>query len=92
MSPQSKIQKNCEKDNLSENLNVGISTIHIDLVVFYKFTYNFISVILAIEKDAEILITSLKHENLLWPEIEEIWKKTTGYHLKKLETINYSPS
>lgn len=48
-------------------------------------------VILAIEEDAEMLVTNLKHSELSWPEVEMIWKKTVGYRLKNFRTSNFSP-
>jgi len=48
-------------------------------------------VILAIEEDAEMLVTSLKHNELTWPEIEMIWEKTIGYRLKNFRETNFSP-
>lgn len=44
-------------------------------VVLHYLNYYFI----ASENDVEILLSSLKHEDLSWPEIENIWTKTTGY-------------
>lgn len=37
-----------------------------------------------------MLLSSLKHEELSWPEIENIWKKTTGYRLKNFKTTDFS--
>ncbi|KAL4126107.1 hypothetical protein QTP88_010336 [Uroleucon formosanum] len=41
------------------------------------------------EDEAATLLASLKHGELPWPEIENIWKRTTGYRLKKFKT-NFS--
>jgi len=35
-------------------------------------------------------LSSLKHENLSWPEIETIWKKTSGYRLQHLKATNFA--
>ncbi|XP_029347666.1 uncharacterized protein LOC107882231 isoform X2 [Acyrthosiphon pisum] len=45
-----------------------------------------------IEDDAEVatLLSSLKHEDLSWPDIEVIWKKTTGYRLQHLKATHFS--
>jgi len=50
-----------------------------------------LDVAITTEEDAEILLTNLKHDELTWPEIEVVWRKTTGYRLKKLKTANFSP-
>jgi hypothetical protein len=35
-------------------------------------------------------MASLKHEELSWLEIENIWEKTTGYRLQQMKTNHLS--
>lgn len=48
--------------------------------------------ITVVEENAVMYLSRLKHEEMSWPEIENIWKQTTVYRLKAMKTVNYSPT
>ncbi|KAL4083604.1 hypothetical protein QTP88_028920 [Uroleucon formosanum] len=45
-----------------------------------------------VEEDALTLISHLKHDIWLWPDIESTWEKTAVYRLKSLKNANFSYS
>lgn len=46
----------------------------------------------AIEENATLLISHLKHNDMAWTEVENIWKQTTAYRLRALKDANFSPT
>ncbi|KAL5234102.1 hypothetical protein ACI65C_001512 [Semiaphis heraclei] len=45
---------------------------------------------LVVEEDPQIYISQLNHDELSWPDVESIWKKTTVFRLKSFKISNYS--
>jgi hypothetical protein len=43
-----------------------------------------------VEEDSETYISQLNHDELSWPDIESIWKKTIVFRLKLFKILNYS--
>lgn len=40
----------------------------------------------------ENAVSQLKHDELSWPNVENVWKKTSVYRLTALKKSNFSPT